>query len=179
MYFAEITTDPQPHGHNYVGIGARRKNGDRIRIFGETKRQVKAIRKLLMKLGQHFGLPMANHADFVGIERINAANDDLIDCLSSVPDPYAPDIDMQAAWIAWRRDWKICNRILAQDPSIDQLLSVSGNQQDWMTWFRCNHPDARVRDALARDIAKVQPLISENRERLAKQRKANGQPQTN
>jgi hypothetical protein len=162
----EITTDPHAPGS---GIGARRKNGDKIFLRGETIHQLRTVRKLLMKLAHHYNLPLVAFADFAGIEESNAENTDLIECLSTVPDPYA-GVDRRVAMEAWQRDWRICNRILQQDPIIDQLLAVSGNQQDWMTWWRCNHPDAGMRSLLAEEIANAQELIMSNRARLAQRR---------
>jgi hypothetical protein len=167
----EITTDPHRPGS---GIGARRKNGDKIYLRGETIRQLRTVRKMLMKLSRHYGLPMIAFADFAGVEEINTTNEDLIECLSTVPDPYA-GVDRRVAVEAWQRDWRICNRVLRQDPTIDQLLTVSGNQQDWMTWWRCNHDDPQMRSLLAEEIANAQELIMSNRARLAKMRGADGQ----
>jgi hypothetical protein len=166
----EITTNARAPGS---GIGARRKNGDKIFLRGETIHQLRTVRKLLMKLAHHYNLPLAAFADFAGIEEINAENADLIDCLSTVPDPYA-GVDKRVAMEAWQRDYRICERVLAQDPTIDQLLAVSGNQQDWLTWWRCNHPDAQMRSLLAEEIANAQELIMSNRVKLAQQRNADG-----
>jgi hypothetical protein len=177
MYFAEITSDPHPSCHsNYIGIGARRKNGDRVYVFGECRRQIKAVRKLIMKLGRHLGLPMKDLADFRGLGMIAAENDDLIDCLSSVPDPYA-GVDLRAAFVAWKRDLNITDQILHQDPSIPQLTAVSDNQEDWLLFWRCNCPVPAIRDHLAQELEEARALKAENRERLER-RKADGQ-QTN
>jgi hypothetical protein len=167
MYFAEICSDPQPcRRGSYTSIGARRKNGDRVYIFGETKRQVRAIRKLLMKLAKHWGLPMANHADFIGMAGINATNEEMLDCLSSVPDPYA-GVDLRTAFVAWRRDLNLTDLILRQDPSVPQLLAVTDNQEDWLVFWRCNCPVPAIRDHLAQELAKGRALKAENRARLA------------
>src|SRR6266566_1897086 len=116
----EITTDPLRPGSR---ISARRKNGDKIFLYGETIRQLKTARKVLMKLSKHFDLPLATFTDFVGLEMINASNYELIECLSSVPDPYAP-VDLRAAMVASSRDFKIVNRILSRprQSTIEQLL---------------------------------------------------------
>ena len=167
----QITNDPHAPGS---GIGARRKNGDRIYLRGEARQQLRKVRKVLMKLARHYNLPLIAFTDFAGIEEINASNEDLVDCLSTVPDPYS-GVERREAMTAAIRDSRICERILAQgDASIDQLLAVSGNQQDWCTWWRCNHPDPQVRARLAEQIADAQELIMSNRARLAQQRSANG-----
>jgi hypothetical protein len=129
-----------------------------------------------MKLSRHYGLPLAAHADFAGMHMINADNDNLIDCLSSVPDPYA-GVDLRAAFVAWRRDLNVTDLILRQDPSIPQLTAVSDNQEDWLVFWRCNCPVPEIRDHLAQELAKGRALKAENRERLAR-RNADGQ-QTN
>src|SRR5260370_3607244 len=103
MHIAEITTATAPTQRNYTGIGARRKNGDRIRIFANNLRQCRTLRKILMKLAKHYGLPLAQHADFDGIGMISATNDELLTCLSPFPcDPYC-GVHLHAALVAWRR----------------------------------------------------------------------------
>jgi hypothetical protein len=82
----EITTDPHRPGSR---IGARRKNGDKVFIYGNVTRQLRTVRTILMKLARHFDLPLADFAEFLGIEEINVSKEDLIQCLSAVPDPYS------------------------------------------------------------------------------------------
>jgi hypothetical protein len=66
MFFAKISGDPHAReGGSFVRISARRSNGDKVYIFGETVRQVKQIRRMLMKLARHYGdLPMIFCARF-------------------------------------------------------------------------------------------------------------------
>jgi hypothetical protein len=164
MHLLEITSDRRA----FTSLPVRRKGDQVVYVTGETKRQTRAVRKLLMALARRFGLPMIAFAEFAGVEKLNAANEDLIDCLSIVPNPYPSGLrwseaELETAKRAWMRDWKICNRVLAQDPTIEELLAVSGNQQDWCNWWRCNHPDASVRARMAQGIAEAQALINENR----------------
>jgi hypothetical protein len=169
----EITTEP-----GGFGTPVRRRNGDLVYLCGEARRQVKAVRKLLMKLARHFGrLPMIDLADFRGLDQINATNDELIECLSSVPDPYAP-VDLDAAMVASTRDLKIADRILSRPrtSTIQQLLAVSDNAEDWHIFWRVRSPNGFTAQAKAAD-AEFQKLKTENRARLA-QRKADGR-QTN
>jgi hypothetical protein len=161
----EITTNPSG-----FGTPVRRRNGDLVYIYGECRRQLKTVRKLLMKLSRHWGLPMKHLADFAGLEGIgNAGNDDLIDCLSSVPDPYS-GVELRAAMIAWKRDLNITDLILRQDPSIPQLLAVSDNQEDWLVFWRCNCPVPAIRDHLAQELVKGRALKAENRARLGRRK---------
>jgi hypothetical protein len=167
-----ITTDPRRSGSS---IAARRKSGDKVFIYGNVTRQLRTVRKILMKLSRHYSnLPMIAFAGFAGVEEINVTKEELLECLSAVPDPYS-GVDVRIAMEAWQRDWHICERVLKQDLSIDQLLAVSGNQQDWCVFWRCNHDDPRMRALLAEEIANAQELIMSNRERLQQQRQANGQ----
>jgi hypothetical protein len=50
MYFPKITTDAHdaPSG-SFNRITARRKSGDSVFVFGESLRQVRTIRKIIMK----------------------------------------------------------------------------------------------------------------------------------
>jgi hypothetical protein len=170
--FLEVRTDPHPKcPGSFNRISARRRNGEKVYLFGETRHQLKAVKRIIMRLSQKFGLPLIAQADFVGVEKLGAENADLIDCLSSPPDPYA-GVDVRQAMTAWLRDVRICDSILAQEPTIDEILSVSANSQDWCLFWRCNHPDAAVRDRLAKSLAEAQGLIAENRQRLEEQRKA-------
>jgi hypothetical protein len=164
----EISTTQQAQR---MGTPVRRRNGDRVYLFGEHRRQLKTVRKILMKLSQHYGLPMATFADFIGIERINTTNDELIDCLSNVPDPYA-EVDLRAAMVASTRDFRICERVRAQDPTIEQLLTVSGNSEDWYNFWRVRSSKSWTPERMAKD-AELQKLKAENRERLER-RGANG-----
>jgi hypothetical protein len=174
MFFAEITTDPHRCHSDFCRITARRKNGDHVLIYGQTKRHAFAIKRILMKLARSFRvIPMADLADFIGLQGINATNDELIDCLSAVPDPYA-EVDRSAAVIAWKRDWNICERVRAQDPSYKHLIAVSANAEDWMTFWRCNCPSPAMRDHLARELEEGRALKSENRRRLQQRGLLNG-----
>jgi hypothetical protein len=166
----EITTEPNRFGSR---VSAHRRNGDKVYLGGEARRQLKTVRKILMKLAGHYGLKMIEHADFLGVERINATNDDLVECLSSAPDPYS-GVDLRAAMVAWRRDLNITNQILHQDPSVDQLLAVCDNQEDWLVFWRCNCPVPAIRDHLAQELAKARALKAENQERLARRKAADG-----
>jgi hypothetical protein len=99
----KITTDPRASGS---GIGARRKNGDQVFLRGENIKQLRTVRKVLIKMAQHFQLPMAELGDFLGVDRINLTNRDLLECLSTVPNLYS-EVDFAVAIEAWRRDYKI------------------------------------------------------------------------
>jgi hypothetical protein len=179
MYFAEITTDPQLHHRrsNYVSTVARRKNGDHVHILGQHKQQVFAIRRILMKLARKYALPMIHLADFTGLQGIATNNDELVKCLSEVPDAYA-EVDMHAAVVAWKRDRNICDLILRHDPDCVQLIAVSNNEIDWATYFRCNCPVPAIREHLAQELAEAQALRAEAVERAERQlarKQANGQ----
>ena len=169
----QIHTNPNPIP--FVHIVARRKNGDRVYLFGEAQRQLRTIRKVLMKLARHYDLPMIAFTEFPGLEMINASNDELLACLSTVPNPYDDRIDdPRIAIAASNRDWRICNCVQARDPTIEQLVTVSAQQEDWMTFWRVRHPDAGMRERLAQQLAEDQALKAENRERL-RRRKEDGQ----
>jgi hypothetical protein len=77
-----------------------------------------------------------------------------------VPDPYS-GVDLDAARAACVRDFRTCNRILAQDPTIPQLLRVSNCERDWIAFWRCNHPDAAERQRLAALLAEKDRLAEE------------------
>jgi hypothetical protein len=178
MYIAEITTATTPISkHSYTGIGARRKNGDHIRIFADNLRQCRTLKRILMALAKHYGLPLAQHANFDGIGMIRATNDELLTCLSPFPgDPYS-GVDIHAAFVAWRRDFNITNLIMAQDPTIPQLLAVSDNQQDWLLFWRCNCPVPEIREHLARELEECRALRAKSvamAQRLLARRQANG-----
>jgi hypothetical protein len=135
----KISTNPHEPGS---GIGARRKNGDSVVLRGETISQLRTVRKVLIKMARHFQLPMAELGDFLGVDRINLTNRDLLDCLSTVPDPYA-EVDFAAAIEAWRRDFKIGHRVLANDPSIEEIMIV------WVIASQPNEPILGRRRATA------------------------------
>ena len=159
----EITTDARAPGS---GIGARRKNGDRIYLRGETIRQLRIVRKVLMKLSKHFDMPMSTFAAFLGLDQINATNDEMLHCLSTVPNPYDERVtDLRIAVAASNRDWRICEYVCARDPTIDQLVTVSANAEDWQTFWRVRHPQAAMREHLAAELVKGRALKAENRER--------------
>ena len=166
-----ITTDPRAPGS---GIGARRKSGDKIYLRGKPIQQLRIVRKILMRLAKHYAMPLATFADFVGIEMINATNEELIECLSTVPDPYAP-VDERAAMIASTRDFKIVNRILSRprQSTIEQLLAVSANSEDWANFWRVRSPKGFTPERIAKQ-AEFQKLKASNREKLEQRRAANG-----
>jgi hypothetical protein len=173
MYFAEITTNPKKKISNFTRITARRKNGDQCFIFGQDKSHVFAIKRILMKLARSFRvIPMADLADFIGLGGINTTNEELINCLSVVPNAYA-GVDLHAAVVAWKRDYHITARVLAQNPSVDQITACSDNQEDWVVFWRCNCPVPEIREHLAQELAEGRTLKADNRRRL-EERKANG-----
>jgi hypothetical protein len=176
MYFPKITTNPhdQPSG-NFIRITARRKNGDSVFVFGESLRQVRAIKRLLMKSARHFNETLLEVSNLSGLGQIKTVNDELIACLSSVPDPYAP-VDRQDAADASVRDARIIQAILAHDPTIEELFRVMENMYDWQCWWRCNHPTAEGRERFAKDLDGMLERLTANRERYEqiKERRANG-----
>jgi hypothetical protein len=164
MHFPKISEDPHAEDSNYTRISAHRKNGDKVYVFGEGTRQVKAIRTILMKLARHYNKEMIHLADFFGLEEVRTTNAELIKCLSSVPDPYC-GCDPTDALIAGKRDLNICMQIMAQDPTLDHLVVVCNNFADWGTYWRCNEPTAAGRDRWAKHLADLAPLRTENRRR--------------
>jgi hypothetical protein len=173
----EITTNPHPSHHggaSFNRITARRKNGDKAFVFAATKRQCLAIKGILMKLARHYGpLPMITFADFIGVERINASNDDLIECLSAVPDPYA-QVDLRAAMVATTRDFRICERVRAQDPTYKHLLAVCDCCEDWHNFWRVRSKNGFTPERIAEE-AEFQKLKADNRRRLQQRGLCNGQ----
>jgi hypothetical protein len=133
------------------------------------------IRKLLMKLGRAYDLPMSHFADFWGIEKINATNAELLECLSVVPDPYC-GCDPRQALIAAMRDARIIQRVLARDPTLEQLFTIQESNYDWGVYWRCNHPTEAGRQRFARDNEGMLEQLTENRRRYEQinARRANG-----
>jgi hypothetical protein len=155
----KITTDPHGSGSR---VTARRKNGDIVYIFGQTKRQMMAVRKLIMKAARHYDLPMIHLADFWGIEKINATNAELLECLSVVPDPYC-GCDPRQALIAAMRD------------ALEQLFTIQESNYDWGVYWRCNHPTEAGRQRFARDNEGMLEQLTENRRRYEEiKARANG-----
>jgi hypothetical protein len=175
MYIPKITTDPhdQPSG-NFIRITARRKNGDSVFVFGESLRQVRTIKRILMKLARKFNEPLTHVADFVGVAQIKATPAELLACLSSVPNPYA-DVNPSEAADASVRDARIIQAILAQSPTIEQIFTVMENMYDWGCWWRCNHPTAAGREHFAKDLEGMLEQLTENRRRYEQiKERANG-----
>jgi hypothetical protein len=172
----KITTDPHGDGSR---VTARRRNGDIVYIFGQTRRQMMAIRKLLMKLGRHYDLPMSHLADFWGIEEINATNEELLECLSLVPDPYC-GCNPRQALVAAMRDARIIQRVLARNPTLEQLFTIQASNYDWGVYWRCNHPTAAGRERFAKDLDGMLDQMTENRRRYEQiKERANGNGQAN
>jgi hypothetical protein len=164
MYFPKITNDPHdaPSG-SFNWITARRKN-DRVYIFGETKRQCLAIRKLLMKSARHFNETLLEVSDFFGLDEINTTNAELLECLSSPPDPYS-GVNVREALVAAMRDARIIQRVLTQNPTIEQLFTIQASNYDWGLYFRCNHPTVAGRERFAKDLEGMLEQLTENRRR--------------
>ena len=175
MFFAKITTDPHDHpSGSFNRITARRKSGDSVFVFGESLRQVRTIKRILMKLARKFNEPLIHVADFVGVERVTATPAELLACLSSVPDPYA-GVDPSDAADASVRDARIIQAILAQRPTIEQIFTVMENMYDWGCWWRCNHPTAAGREYFAKDLEGMLDRMTENRRRYEQiKERANG-----
>jgi hypothetical protein len=156
MQLLEITE----HRRSFTSIPVRRKNGDRVFVTGDNRKQLKAVRTILQKLARHFRAPLIEVADFYGLDRINTKADDLLACLSSAWDPDS-DVALDIAYAAYKRDLEITNIVLARDPSITQLLIVKNNQLDWCVWWQRHHPSPSVRQSLAQDLVEFDRLAEE------------------
>jgi hypothetical protein len=156
MQLLEITEDRR----RFTSIPVRRKNGDRVFVTGDNRKQLKAVRALMIKLARHFKAPLIQVADFYGLDQINTKTEDLLACLSSAWDPDS-SVDLDIAYAAYRRDLEITNIVLARDPSITQLLIVKNNQLDWCRWWHRHHPSPSVRECLAQDLAEYDRLAEE------------------
>jgi hypothetical protein len=156
MRLLEITEDRL----SFTSIPIRRKSGDLVYVTGDNRKQLKAVRALMIKLARHFKAPLIQVADFYGLDQINTKTEDLLACLSSAWDPDA-DVALDIAYAAYLRDLEITNIVLARDPSITQLLIVKNNQLDWCVWWQRHHPNPAVRQSLAQDLVEFDRLAEE------------------
>jgi hypothetical protein len=143
----------------FTSMPVRSKRG-LVFVTGDSRKQLKAVRALMIKLARHFKAPLIEVADFYGLDQINTKTDDLLACLSSAWDPDA-DVALDIAYAAYCRDLEITNIVLARDPSIPQLLIVKNNQLDWCVWWQRHHPSPSVRESLAQDLVEFERLAEE------------------
>ena len=67
----EITETPRtPRTNSFVQMSARRANGDKVYITGDTRQEVEHVRRLLMKAARRSGLRMMEIAEMAEVVSI-------------------------------------------------------------------------------------------------------------
>lgn len=147
----EISDTPRtPRTGSYVQMSARRSNGDKVYITGDTRWEVEGIRRLLMKCARRLGLRMLGIVHMAEAAAILIDNPDALD-LSIAPPPHPlSKINEAVAWEQFLRDIERTTAILDdEDTGIDVIAWIAEFQAGWCRFWSLRHPSPEQRAAFA------------------------------
>ena len=154
----EITETPRtPRTNSFVQMSARRTNGDKVYITGDTRQEVEHVRRLLMKAARRSGLRMmeiAEMAEVVSIVMDNPGAPDPVVGIAKAPDPRA-EINEGVEWERFLRDVERTTAILDDDDDtgIDVIAWIAEWQAGWCRFWSHRHPDPARRESFARALS--------------------------
>jgi hypothetical protein len=168
----EVSSTPRTPRKTFFQMAARRTNGDKVFITGDSRRVVEKIRRLLMSVARRSGLKMleiAQMAEVVAIVRENPGVPDAVLGIAPAPHPRDTRQDVNVLEERFIADLKITNAILDDDAiGIDVIAWIADWHLGWSRFWALRHPnpdckayfavqfteDFEVRQPKIREIAK-------------------------
>jgi hypothetical protein len=165
----EVSERPRTPRKTYFQMAARRSNGDRVFITGDSRRVVESARRLLMRVARRTGLRMLEvneMAEVVAIVRENPGVPDAVLGIAPAPHPGDTRQDVHVLEERFIADLKITNAILDDDAiGIDVLAWIANWHLGWSRFWALRHPnkDCKAYFALqfGEDFEVRQPKIKE------------------
>jgi hypothetical protein len=165
----EVSETQRTPRKTFFQMAARRANGDKVYITGDSRRVVEKIRRLLMSVARRSGLRMleiAQMAEVVAIVRENPGVPDAVLGIAPAPHPRDTRQDVNVLWEQWLADIETTNAILDDDETcIDVIAWVAEWQAGWCRFWalRARDPAARAsfRRSLAHNLGTQQPAIKQ------------------
>jgi hypothetical protein len=165
----EVSETQRTPRKSYFQMAARRTNGDKIYITGDSRRVVEKARSLLMRAARRSGLRMlevAQMAEVAAIVMENPGVPDAVLGIAKAPHPHDTRQDVDVLEERFIADLKITNAILDDDAiGIDVLAWIADWHLGWSRFWALRHsnPDCKAYFALqfAEDFEVRQPKIKE------------------
>jgi hypothetical protein len=165
----EVSSTPRTPRRTFFQMAARRTNGDKVFITGDSRRVVEKIRRLLMSVARRSGLRMleiAQMAEVVAIVRENPGVPDAVLGIAPAPHPRDTRQDVNVLEERFIADLKITNAILDDDAiGIDVLAWIADWHLGWSRFWALRHPNpdckAYFAAQFAEDFEVRQPKIRE------------------
>lgn len=161
----EVSETPRtPRTNGFFQMSARRTNGDKVYITGDTRQEVEHVRRLLMKAARRSGLRMMELAETAEVVSIVMDNPEApVLGIAKAPHPCAK-INEGVAWEQFLRDIARTTAILDDDDSgIDVIAWIADWQAGWCRFWSLRHPDparrASFSAALSYNLGTQQPKI--------------------
>jgi hypothetical protein len=165
----EVSETQRTPRKSYVQMAARRANGDKVYITGDSRREVEKIRRLLMGAARRTGLKMleiAQAAEVAAIVMQNPGAPDVVRGIAPAPHPRDTRQDVHVLWEQWLADIETTNAILDDDDTcIDVIAWIAQWQAGWCRFWalRARDPATRAsfRRSLAYNLGTQQPAIKQ------------------
>jgi hypothetical protein len=137
----EVSETQRTPRRTFFQMAARRTNGDKVYITGDSRRVVEKIRRLLMGVARRSGLKMleiAQMAEVVAIVRENPGVPDAVLGIAPAPHPRDTRQDVNVLEERFIADLKITNAILDDDAiGIDVIAWIADWHLGWSRFGRC------------------------------------------
>jgi hypothetical protein len=151
----EVSETPRtPRTNSFVQMSARRTNGDKVYITGDSRQEVEHVRRLLMKAARRSGLRMLEIAEMAEVVSIVMDNPGApVLGIAKAPHPYA-EINGGVAWEQFLIDIERTTAILDDDDTgIDVIAWIAEWQAGWCRFWSHRHPDPARRESFARALS--------------------------
>jgi hypothetical protein len=167
----EVSSTPRTPRKTFFQMAARRTNGDKVFITGDSRRVVENAKRLLMRVARRTGLRMLEVNEMAETIAIvlatpNAPHEVL--GIAKAPHPRDTRPDVNVLWEQFLRDVETTNGVLDDDDTgIDVIAWIANWQAGWCQFWRYRHPDRRRREGFARmlhhNLGVQQPKIDQIR----------------
>jgi hypothetical protein len=141
----EVSETQRTPRRTFFQMAARRANGDKVYITGDSGRVVEKIRRLLMSVARRSGLRMleiAQMAEVVAIVRENPGAPAPVVGIAPAPHPSDTRQDVHVLEERFIADLKITNAILDDDAiGIDVLAWIADWHLGWSRFWALRHPN--------------------------------------
>jgi hypothetical protein len=166
----EVSSSPRtPRKSSFFQMAARRRNGDKVFITGDSRRVVERARSLLMKAARRSGLKMKEIDRMAELAAIVLENPGAPDAVLGIARAPAWDDTRQDVGVLEERfiaDLERVGAILDDDDiGIDVIAWIVDWHLGWSRFWACRHPNPDCKDyfaaAFAADLEGRQPKIRE------------------
>jgi hypothetical protein len=153
----EVSSTQRTPRRSFFQMAARRRNGDRVFITGDSRREVERARSLLMRAARRSGLRMLEIARMTELAAIIMSNPGVPDAvlgIAQAPHPRDTRQDADVLWETFLADIETTNAILDDDETaIDVIAWIANWQAGWCRFWALRHRDPAQRQAFRRTLA--------------------------